>query len=363
MTPLKRNILLLRNLKPLHTLSKSSVEPPIAMHPVVLNAEQQEAFSRAHTPPNEGRAPEAAKAAHCSPKRQRECAPAGTSKRTKPSRRPSDASLENSDALATVTSKANPTRKLFKELLVSLDLVLPDEFRSCARPNGAGLRSLGIAGRSMHDVLSDVVRAVASRRAELDRKSMLRSHGSMVLEVEMPGWNITSKSPGAELFFKGNPWGDLEGQSLTDFLQREDVEYLNAMWSGSSSASTPSTSTSPHTPSSPSSSVASCSRPSAATCAGTRGIKLMHFSGLANGSRMPKVVSKVSNQPGDDEGQISVTSFEGCGCSAFEYDPLLLEEADPVASLQDLQVHLVEAKVQMLKVPNSPRALVAMTLI
>ena len=89
----------------------------------------------------------------------------------------------------------------------------------------------------------------------------------------------------------------------------------------------------------------------------------MHFFGLANGSMMPKVVSKVSNQPGDDEGQITVTSFEVCGCSAFEYDPLLLEEADPVASLQDLQVHLVDAKVQMLKVPNSPRALVVMTLI
>ena len=89
----------------------------------------------------------------------------------------------------------------------------------------------------------------------------------------------------------------------------------------------------------------------------------MHFSGLANGSRMPKVVSKVSNQPGDDEGQISVALFEGCGCDVFEYDPLLLEEADPVTSLQDLQVHLVEAKVEMLKVPNSPRALVVMTLI
>ena len=78
---------------------------------------------------------------------------------------------------------------------------------------------------------------------------------------------------------------------------------------------------------------------------------------------MPKVVSKVSNETGDDEGQISVASFEGCGCSAFEYDPLLLEEADPVTSLQDLQVHLVEAKVQMLKVPNSPRSLVVMTFI
>ena len=88
----------------------------------------------------------------------------------------------------------------------------------------------------------------------------------------------------------------------------------------------------------------------------------MHFSGLANGSRTPKVVSKMSNKHGDDEGQISVASFEGCGCSAFEHDPLL-EEADPVNSLQDLQVHLVEAKVEMLNVPNSPRALVVITLI
>ena len=82
----------------------------------------------------------------------------------------------------------------------------------------------------------------------------------------------------------------------------------------------------------------------------------MHFSGPAN-------VSKMSNQHSDDEGHTSVASFEGCGCGAFEYDPLLLEEADPVTSLQDLQVHLVEVKVQMLKVPNSPRALVVMTLI
>ena len=75
---------------------------------------------------------------------------------------------------------------------------------------------------------------------------------------------------------------------------------------------------------------------------------------------MPKVVSKMSNQHGDDEGQISVALFEGCGCNAFEYDPLLLEEADPQ---QDLGVNLVEATVHMLEVPNSPRALVVMTLI
>ena len=68
----------------------------------------------------------------------------------------------------------------------------------------------------------------------------------------------------------------------------------------------------------------------------------------------------MSNQHGDDEGQISVALFEGCGCDVFEYDPLLLEEADPVTSLQ---VHLVEVKVQMLNVPNSSRALVVMTLI
>jgi hypothetical protein len=68
----------------------------------------------------------------------------------------------------------------------------------------------------------------------------------------------------------------------------------------------------------------------------------------------------MSNQHSDDEGHTSVASFEGCGCGAFEYDPLLLEEADPQ---QDLGVHLVEATVHMLEVPNSPRALVVMTLI
>ena len=67
------------------------------------------------------------------------------------------------------------TRETFRSLVSSLDSILPPEFRSHPRPNGAGSRSLGVAGRSVHDVLTDVVRAVAARRSELDSKSKLHA--------------------------------------------------------------------------------------------------------------------------------------------------------------------------------------------
>ena len=126
---------------------------------------------------------------------------------------------------------AKPTREVFRDLVATLDTVLPVEHRSCARPNGAGSRSLGTAGRSVHDVLADVVRAVAARRAALERKTMLQSCGALSFEVEMPGWVVTSASPGAELLFENAPWGSMEGQSLADFVHSDDLGPFNALWS------------------------------------------------------------------------------------------------------------------------------------
>jgi len=52
-------------------------------------------------------------------------------------------------------------RKSQSDLVRQLDAVLPDSFRRGVSFNGAGGRALGIAGRSLHDVLEDAVMAVA----------------------------------------------------------------------------------------------------------------------------------------------------------------------------------------------------------
>ena len=56
------------------------------------------------------------------------------------------------------------TKRVGKELVRQLDMVLPKEFRRGMSVNGAGGRSLGITGRSLHDVLEDTVMAVARLR-------------------------------------------------------------------------------------------------------------------------------------------------------------------------------------------------------
>jgi len=52
-------------------------------------------------------------------------------------------------------------RHVQNELVRQLDMVLPKDFRRGMSVNGAGGRSLGITGRSLHDVLEDTVMAVA----------------------------------------------------------------------------------------------------------------------------------------------------------------------------------------------------------
>jgi hypothetical protein len=164
-----------------------------------------------------------------------------------------------------VPMRMRPTRTVLKELVATLDTVLPEAYRSTPRPNGAGSRSLGKSGRSMHDVLADVVRAVAARRADFDRTQVFRSRGPLIFEVEMPGWIITSMSPGAELFFKDAPWGSMEGQSLADFVQWEDLEDFNTLFVESGSA-----------PISPAASSVSGASKVRHGCQG-RQIRMMHF--------------------------------------------------------------------------------------
>jgi len=56
-------------------------------------------------------------------------------------------------------------RKTQSDLVRHLDAMLPDSFRRGVSFNGAGGRALGMAGRSLHDVLEDAVMAVAWMRS------------------------------------------------------------------------------------------------------------------------------------------------------------------------------------------------------
>ncbi len=141
------------------------------------------------------------------------------------------------DSVTPAASRKRPTREVFKQLISQLDRELPTGFRSARCANGAGGRSLGLSGRSVHDVLSDVTRAVAARRLEVERRKVLRSRGRVAFEIGMPGWIIMATSPGAEAFFQDAPWGNMMGQSLAGFVKPEDLNDLDAL--ASSSAQVP----------------------------------------------------------------------------------------------------------------------------
>ena len=135
------------------------------------------------------------------------------------------------DSVTPAASRKRPTREVFKQLISQLDRELPTGFRSARCANGAGGRSLGLSGRSVHDVLSDVTRAVAARRLEVERRKVLRSRGRVAFEIGMPGWIIIATSPGAEAFFQNAPWGSMMGHSLADLVIPEDLDDLDALTS------------------------------------------------------------------------------------------------------------------------------------
>ncbi len=267
------------------------------------------------------------------------------------------------------------TREVFKRLVATLDSVLPPDFRSAPRPNGAGARSLGKAGRSSHDVLADAVRFVAARRHKLDQQAMLRSRGAITVEVETCDCTITAMSPGAEFFFKDAPWGSMMGQSLRDFVQWEDLDNLNALM-GSLVAtpaghdSTPSSVScsrpaSPASPASPVSSASSSGRGSlkADAHAEYRRIRLMHFTSSApssaaayssDDSEGPGFQPLPSSRP-DGHGNevplalLSTVATRGWS-DAFEHDPMLCDHPDANDNQGCFLAKYVQTSMQVLPV-------------
>ena len=275
---------------------------------------------------------------------------------------PENISIELPGSPSSVGKIRRSTREVFRSLLAKLDAVLPVDQRSTPRPNGAGSRSLGSAGRSIHDVLSDAVRAVAARRSERDHEAVLRPNGSMAIEVEMPGCIVTAMSPGAELFFKHAPWGSVEGQSLADFVQWEDLDDFDAM----------------------------CQCPTvndAPEGQEKRRIRLQRWEGF---NKMEVDCSKVvplaqyaaHDQdrclvPQDSESDYKDVFSVGStfGCSAFEDDPLLFDQPELDHATPLLRCEYVAAEVQALRMqaavsdsamavsPVSHRVLVTLSLL
>ena len=73
-----------------------------------------------------------------------------------------DSSLNTLAALRNVERKQR--RKLGKALVQKLDATLPQHYSSQPTLNGAGGRSLGSKGRSLHDVLTDAIKVVQAAR-------------------------------------------------------------------------------------------------------------------------------------------------------------------------------------------------------
>ena len=160
-------------------------------------------------------------------------------------------------------------RELQRRLIASLDHVLPPGAKRHTTVNGAGGRALGVSGRSLHNVLEDVLRflrtllkrkarqrpaasdvdattaggGLPSARAipgvpggaQLDddafRLSIMASHSLVAIEVSLPDWSITRVNPGASAFFGSMPPVELTGQCLLNsFVHYDDVSDLQQLW-------------------------------------------------------------------------------------------------------------------------------------
>ena len=154
-------------------------------------------------------------------------------------------------------------RKRQKEVVIALDKLLPETYRSDPVKNCAGRRSLGMEGRSLQDVLVDTVKCLRAMRARDEagdadtgspatedehtpatvsgatiRDGLKSSHSLAVMELEMPSWTVLSLSPAAQELLGDTPWGSCEGQCLVNsIVHHEDVSILEDIWSEAQSAS------------------------------------------------------------------------------------------------------------------------------
>ena len=303
-------------------------------------------------------------------------------------RRPLSKEAQCGRAEASPRPPVRTTREVFKRLVASLDAALPPDCRSLPCANGAGSRSLGNGGRSLLDVLTDVVCAVVALRKQLDQQAVLRSRGAVTIEVEMSDWIITALSPGAEIFFNDTPWGSVIGQSLTDFVQWEDLAVLDSLKAPLATPAgcdtAPGSAAGSH-PTSPASSLSCSSAGSSSGSADSRAehrhIRLMHFTSrpaAAFSSDDPQGQSCQTVQQsrdnsldghGDDMPLTLLPPAAAHGWpDAFEHDPMLCDQPAANEVQGRFKAKYVNTTMQVLPVATTPptgphRALVAIFLL
>jgi len=157
--------------------------------------------------------------------------------------------------------------ELQKELLVRLDACLPPGLKRTAQRNGAGKRSVGLAGRSSNDILHDCAQAVRAlqsadgsasgqkrQRAGPDqeppsrkvpratprlnstappfRDMLLGAHGVFCIEVRKRGdsgdWIVAHVGRGAQSLVLKNPSAQcgIEGNFLRNIIHPDDYDSL-----------------------------------------------------------------------------------------------------------------------------------------
>ena len=138
-----------------------------------------------------------------------------------------------------------------KSLLVELDALLPQSFRSKPARNGAGARAMVRGGRSMNDVLSDIAQLIKHTKSHpppalppssspaaavsdgLPEEAILfYAHGLLCVEVEMgaqQSWKISRLGLGASRFWGAAPWGTSIGHSLSQLVHRKDFDKLEGL--------------------------------------------------------------------------------------------------------------------------------------
>lgn len=162
------------------------------------------------------------------------------------------------------TKLARLQREHTRTLLAHLESLLPDEYRSVAKRNGAGARrAMGASGRSLTDVLNDTILVVSDIRnsprlglrcdsvgtrhgarpaavvaipEDGSLQQMLVASGSILgVEVEMGGeqdWIICNdRGRCAERMWRCAPWGACtEGHSFTHLIDHADFLAVDIMW-------------------------------------------------------------------------------------------------------------------------------------
>jgi hypothetical protein len=154
----------------------------------------------------------------------------------------SDLDASSSDALKKMFRKRQ-MREDRRELLRQIDALLPKNARRSNPVKTSGSRACGTGGRSLHNILFDVLQYIRQRgpgaqahgpvhagdgafvtpemeetkQAEGDgqidvaasmRAGLLSSHTLFVAEICIQDWSVRALSPGALEFLSNSPWGD-----------------------------------------------------------------------------------------------------------------------------------------------------------